>query len=380
MSVPEQKVFSRVGFAHLCSGEPMGQELADQGLLAELLRDPGPHQVADLGVTGMHGESPGASRRLPLTKIQSMPWVGQRAVGSWLYRDYDLVHRLDLRLPPAVMPEILTIRDLAPLRFPDEGELPRWTARSVRRAAAVVTPSRFSANEVQREFGRNDIHVIPDGLDASFLEAQPLTTTERSRLCLPKQWVLHTGGASLRKNLAGLAAAWPRVAARYPDVELLMCGPADSRRTVLFERFQTVRMMGKLDRALLVQLMASAATVVVPSVYEGFGLPVQEAMAAGVPVVATAAASLPEVAGTGAILVENNPEALADGICRALEGVAPEILRQAQLDAHGRSWAATAQAYKNVYTAVATTRLGASRPGTNASAPRPRQHRDLIDG
>jgi glycosyltransferase involved in cell wall biosynthesis len=361
MSAPEPNVLVRVGFAHLCSGEPMGQELADEGLLAELLRDPYPHHVGDLGVTGMHDQSTTASRRLPLTKVQSMPWGPQRTIGSWLYREYDLVHRLDLRLPPAAAPEILTIRDLAPLRFPDEGALPRWTARSVNRAAAIVSPSRFSADELRREFGRDEVYVIRDGLDSAFLDARPLSAAECARFALPARWVLHTGGASIRKNLDGLAAAWPRVVARYPDVELVMCGPTDPRRNALFERLPAVRLMGKVDRALLVQLMASAAAVVVPSLYEGYGLPVQEAMAAGVPVVAAAAASLPEVAGTGAILVENSPEALADGICRALKGVAPEVLRQAQLEARGRSWAASARAYKDVYSAVAESRLRTDR-------------------
>jgi glycosyltransferase involved in cell wall biosynthesis len=273
----------------------------------------------------------------------------------WLYRDYKLVHRLDLRLPPAAAPEILTIRDLAPLRFPDEGTLPRSAARSISRASAIVSPSRFSADELEREFGRDDVHVIRDGIDEAFLDARPLTTDERIRLGLPERWVLHTGGASIRKNLAGLAAAWPRVVANCPGVELVMCGPADARRNAFFDDLPAVRLLGKVERTLLVQLMASATAVVVPSIYEGYGLPAQEAMAAGVPVVATAAASLPEVTGPGAILVDNDPEALAVGIQQALDGVAPELLLQARDEARSRTWAASARAYQEVYAAAAET-------------------------
>ena len=83
--------------------------------------------------------------------------------------------------------------------------------------------------------------------------------------------------------------------------------------------------MGKVDRALLVQLVGTAAAVVVPSVYEGYGLQVQEAIAAGVPAVATGVHPCPK-SQLGAILVGNKPEALADGIRRALERVTPELL------------------------------------------------------
>jgi glycosyltransferase involved in cell wall biosynthesis len=334
----------------------MGQELADDGLMRALEHDPHPHAITEVKVTGLRQTVP-ANRRLPLSKVELLPWRAQVALGKWAYRGHDIVHRLDLRLPPASTCEILTVQDLAPLRFPDEGQMPRSTARAIQRAAAVVCPSHFSADEVRREYSRQDVDVIPHGLDPAFLTPRQLSQNERDRLGLPQRWVIHSGGATLRKNLQGLAEAWPTVRSRYPDVSLVLCGPADSRRMALFGHMPEVRLLGKVPRTTLIALVGSAAAVVVPSLYEGYGLPALEAMASGVPLVATAAASLPEVAGPGAILVDANPAALAEGLCRALGGVNPDEVRRAQEAAQMCTWGSAAEAYKDVYSRVAAQRL-----------------------
>jgi glycosyltransferase involved in cell wall biosynthesis len=102
----------------------------------------------------------------------------------------------------------------------------------------------------------------------------------------------------------------------------------------------------------VVNLIRSAAVVVVPSTYEGYGLPVLEAMASGVPVVASAAGSLPEIAGPGAILVEPTADGLAEGLCGALRGVDAHTLARARELAHSRTWDLAAASYKALYSSV----------------------------
>jgi glycosyltransferase involved in cell wall biosynthesis len=344
-----------VAVAHRQTAEPMGQELADSGLITALGSGGSGGWVTDLALSNRSARRIG-TQRIPLAKLQRIPWQAQIAVGRWVYRGHDLVHRLDLGLPPAAVTEVLTIQDLAPLRFDDEGELPRFTARAVHRAAAVICPSRFSADEVRREYGREDVEVIPHGVDPAVLNARRLTDDERATLGLPTRWIIHAGGATTRKNLRCLAGAWPVVQQRHPELSLLLCGPSDRRRTALFEQLPGARLMGKVPRERLISLIASSAAVVVPSTYEGFGLPALEAMAVGVPLVACAAGSLPEVTGHGAILVDPEPAALAAGLLRALDGVSPALLDQNSNLARARTWDDAAKAYQAVYARVSNER------------------------
>lgn len=342
----------KVAIAHHCSPTPMGQELADAALIAGLAAVESEIHAVDLSMAALRARVP-AVRRLPLAQLAAAPWGLQRAVGRMVYQGNELVHRLDLRLPPAPGREIITVRDLAPIRFRDEGRMPRTAPRSIRSARAVICPSRFTAEEVRRTYGREDVNVIADGIDPAFLKGRPLSEDERRLLGLPERFVVHSGGATIRKNLAGLARAWPTVRARHPDVALVLCGPPDDRRHRLFESLDGTQLMGHVPRTQLVDLVTSAAAVVVPSRYEGYGLPAQEAMAAGVPLVATAAGSLPEVASVGAILVEDDPRALADGLTRALDGVSQADLAAAAACARARTWERAAQAHLEVYRRVA---------------------------
>lgn len=345
---PQLTAAPRVTLLRLAAAEQMGQQVYEDNLARELANLSEQVAVEVVSFTSMRASLGG--RRLPLGKLQAAPLWLQRAAAQVAYPKTGLLHRMDLRLPASDRPEILTIHDVAPLVFDDEGRMPRHAVASARAARSVICPSRFAAAEVRRALGVTRTTVVPNGLDSVFADAVPLSEDARRHLGLPPRWVLHTGGASRRKNLAALAAAWPYVRQRFPDVGLVLSGPPHRNRTKLFADLPGVTMLGHVERTTLASLMASAGAVVVPSTYEGFGLPALEAMAAGAPVVAAAAGALPEVCGAHALLVEPTGEGIGRGIVEALSGTLDERVGAARRRALTWTWRACAQAHVEVYT------------------------------
>ncbi len=269
-------------------------------------------------IVSWHSQIEG-SVRLPTRPLWNAPFALVAPLAQRAYGRADLIHRLDLRLPPRLGREIITIHDLPPLRFPDEGNLPRWAAKGARRSAGVICPSEFAADEVSSLLKIRRVWVIPYGVASAFLEPNPMGDQELKELRVSRPFVLHAAGATQRKNLSSLATAWKEVASSAPEATLVMCGPLDSRRDRLFASLPRVRLLGQLELQAVARLMQAATLVVVPSLYEGFGLPALEGMAAGVPVVAANCAALPEVCGSAALLVPPTPAGLADGIMEVLE-------------------------------------------------------------
>jgi glycosyltransferase involved in cell wall biosynthesis len=259
----------------------------------------------------------GATTRLPMRLVLSLPFPAAAAVGRLAYGRSDLVHLFDLRCPPATGTTIITIHDLPPLRFSDEGTLPRFALRSARGATAIISPSEFAANEVQDFIGARDVQVIPNGVSEIFCQ-DCSGDADPAAMVGSRDFVLHAGGATDRKNLRGLAAAWESVARSHPGVTLAMCGPASPRRDQLFRGVAHTRYLGHLDQSTVAALMRCARAVVVPSLYEGFGLPALEGMACGAPVVAANTGALPEVCGDAALLVAPTPDGIAEGLLAVL--------------------------------------------------------------
>jgi glycosyltransferase involved in cell wall biosynthesis len=225
---------------------------------------------------------------------------------------------MDLRLPSAPV-EIVTVQDVAPLRFPDEGSLPSRAVASLRRARAVLAPSDFAADDIADALGITRPTVIHHGVPSDAFKPHALDPSVIVRHGIDGPYLLHCGGVSLRKNLQGLHAAWSILRRWVEDVQLVLAGPADPRRTSLFAADDRVIMLGVVDRTTLLGLMTSAMAVVVPSLYEGFGFPAVEAMACGTAVVATNMASLPEICGDGALLCDVDPESMANAMLRVLD-------------------------------------------------------------
>lgn len=307
----------------------MGQQAYEKNLLASLVAlDPWDIDVEDCSLSSMRGRHPGAIR-LPMKAIARSP-IAARAAARWAYRGADLVHRCDLRLPGATGRglEVVTVHDLAFEHFSDEGSVPDDARQELKRAQVVIAPSEFSAQELRTRWGLSDVRTVPNGVDPRLL----VECTQGPGYL--GQYVLHSGGASTRKNLGELAAAWGTLRRRFPGLSLLMTGPADPRREAAFGHLAGVTMLGHVERSRHLQLLLQASVVVVPSLYEGFGLPVLEALAARVPVVVSNCSSLPEVAGGHGVLVEPTSAGLLEGLTKCLNEPPGEDEREA-----GRAWA-----------------------------------------
>lgn len=281
----------------------------------------------------------------------------------------DLLHAPDFVLPPTRARTLLTIHDLTFLVRPECAEaglrryLSRAVPRALRRADTVLVDSQATANDLARLLGIAGprVRLLYPGVDARF---RPLPAAElapvRARLRLPAAFVLFVGTLEPRKNLPRLVQAFAQLS--HPELTLVIAG----RRGWLYEEtFALVEQLALQDRVRFLDFVADqdlpalynlARAFVYPSLYEGFGLPVLEALACGVPVVTAASSSLLEVAGAAAILVDpHDVGAIADGITRAL--AEQEQLRAAgPLQARRFSWATSAQTLIDCYRALCTGR------------------------
>ena len=310
----------RLAIATVATAVPMGAQVYETEVAsraeAALAATDVPWRVERVVVRSLRAPLEG-TRRIPMGAVQRGRPSVRRAAGRMLYPRGALVHRMSLSLPPAPT-EVITLHDVVAWKFPDEG-IPIETAPAeLRAAAAVVCVSENTAADAVEMFGVTDPKVVHLGVDDRFRDRTPLDDATRGSLGLTGRYVLHAGGASTRKNLEGLADAWSRIASSHPDVSLALSGPEHPRRTSLFRDLPRTLLLGRLNNALVPGLIAGAEAVVVPSLYEGFGLPVLEAMAAGTPVVAAATSSLPEVAGDAAVLVPPTGEGIAEGLSAVL--------------------------------------------------------------
>jgi glycosyltransferase involved in cell wall biosynthesis len=250
-------------------------------------------------------------------------------------------------------PAVVTVHDLSFERdrslmpFRDRLIFRTVVPRSARRAARVLAVSELTKRdliELYRVPGEK-IVVTPNGVDPAFRPDGPHPNGE--------PYALFVGALQARKDAATAIEALALVGEQAP--RLILVGPdkggrADAESTALrLGLGDRVELRGHVPQDELAVLYRGAACLVFPSRYEGFGLPVLEAMASGTPVVATTAGALPEIAGDAAILVDQrNPVALAGGIERAIAD--RERLRAAGLERAGRySWAETARLTLEVY-------------------------------
>lgn len=260
---------------------------------------------------------------------------------------FDVFHQFHTDADPAVPSSrlVVTLHDVVALRWPsEEGAMYAGAGRLLRRAAAVTTGSQASKDAICEAFGvaPEQVHVTPYGVRSERFNGphQPVAAAG-------SPYLLHVGGHTPRKNLPRLIEAFARVRQLpgFGELRLVLAGPAvraeaDLRRGAPSDLpAEALQFTGYVSDDEAVRLYRGAAAFVFPSLAEGFGLPVLEAMAAGCPVVTSSTTSLPEVGGPAAYYVDpTSTEAIAAGMEQVL---AWDAATRAEVIATGRAWAET---------------------------------------
>lgn len=284
----------------------------------------------------------GKNKVRPLQRILWEQFAQPRLLGKL---KLDLLHSLAFVSPLlSHIPSIVTVYDLSFLHFPERFKtanrnyLRLFTRLSCQRARRVVAISENTRRDIveQYQIPAERVDVVYPGLDERFKPLSPEAIAEfRARKGLPERYIFYLGTIEPRKNLNTLIRAYARL---LPGNVKLVC--AGGRGWMAEDVFQTVQELrlqrnvlfpGYVSREELPLWYNAAEVFVYPSSYEGFGLPVLEAMACGVPSITTHSSSLPEVAGDAAYLLPpEDPTALADALSRLLESPAERTRLQAR--------------------------------------------------
>lgn len=294
----------------------------------------------------------------------------------------DLLHgAVNVNPVLSLCPTVVTVHDLSFMRTPQafppmqRAYLRSQVWRSVRAARRVIAVSQATKQDLIELFKApaERIDVVYNGVDASFSPA-PAAEVEafRRRAGLPERFILHLGTLEPRKNLVRLVQAFAQMRgaeAGQPAVRLVLAGGQGWDYDAIFAEVarqgleQEVLFPGYVADQELAWWYRAATLFVYPSLLEGFGLPVLEAMACGAPVVTSNRSSLPEVAGEAALLVDPTAvDALAAALLRLLgdAGLASELRSRGLAQAARFPWSRTAQETAAVYRrALAPTGGGA---------------------
>jgi glycosyltransferase involved in cell wall biosynthesis len=264
-----------------------------------------------------------------------------------------LARRAELLLSPANLAplagrrNVVVIHDLAPFREPSwHGRAYRaWhralVPRLARGARLAIAPSEFVREELMERFGlpAERVRAVAPGVDPAFTNPGDPAPLLR-RLGLTRPYVLAVGTEGPRKNLALLDAIAPGL--MNDGIEVVIAG--SGRPYLPASRSGSGRRLGYVDDADLPALYAGAAAFAMPSLYEGFGLPCVEAMAAGTPVVAADRAALPEACGGAALLADpDDPDAFAAALLSAAGSDRERLVAAGRERAAGLTWARTAE-------------------------------------
>jgi glycosyltransferase involved in cell wall biosynthesis len=329
-----------------------------------------------LGVAARHGSGPPEAWQPPIP-VAHLPLPRLALYEAWhaLRRPsveratgpVDVIHATGIAMPPATRPVVSTVHDLAYLDYPEM--FSRQGLRFFRRAlaltlsdASLVLCSSLATLARCREAGFDEARLrhVPLGV-----RVDPVTDEQvravRARLVLERDYVLWTGTVEPRKNLRGLLRAFARV---EPVVDLALVGPSgwsDDLETVIGALPEPVRArihrLGWVAQDDLAALYAGASAFCFPSLLEGFGFPVVEAMAHGTPVVTSTGTSTEELVadGAGLAVVPTDDDAIAEAITRVLtdDELAARLATAGRARAAEYTWERTAELVERAYAEAA---------------------------
>lgn len=280
---------------------------------------------------------------------------------SYFEEPFDLVHLL-VPLPlTANVPLVATIHDLTPVLFPN---LYSWHSRWLFNRTLcylskhhLLAVSNCTARDMEKHYHVTS-EVVYEGVDDSF---RPLAASDyvRQKYKLPTSYFLYLGSMHKRKNLEAVLRAFKRFRQEYGnDMKLVLAGRMSLGGSELMEYIKVLAMndevilAGYIEQADLPAVISMAQALLYASWYEGFGLPVLEAMACGTPVIAANAGAIPEIAGTHALLCDPQD---VDCLTEAMHRLVSEQDFRQQLVQEGLgwvrnfSWKAAAQKTLNTY-------------------------------
>jgi glycosyltransferase involved in cell wall biosynthesis len=277
------------------------------------------------------------------------------------------------------VPTVLTIHDVIPLTFREAmGFLTnRFLYRPGMRMATrlnsvIATVSEFSKSDISNKLGApsEKITVIPNGLRSPFGANEKLEAELKIRYGIEEGFILYVGGIHERKNVIGLIRAFARLVDQTGyQGKLLVTGSVAGAPYQIKMKAQiddVVQKTGMRDRVIFTGFISDEALdsllrcthfLIYPSFYEGFGIPVLEAMRMGTPVITSNLTAMPEVAGGAALLVDPNDEKnITETMIRLLsdEGLREELIRKGTKRATAFSWERTAKQYIELYMSLAS--------------------------
>lgn len=363
--------------AYLLSGIPgyrqAGIHRYIKSLAMELARMDAPRYTALVG-PGAVDQLPAAMPRRAASRPTETPLARIRVEQLETPRvlrelNADVYHGMAFVAPlNAPCKTVVTVHDLSFITRPETHKslnrayLTLFTRLSCRRAARVIAVSEWTKQDVARHFGvlPSKIDVIPHGVPPRFVRASPdaIQKFKKEKNIGPNS-ILFLGSLEPRKNLLSLIEALPRL--NLPEYQLIVIGGEGWKFSAVYARVQAlglqnrVRFEGYVADDDLPLWLSACDVFAYPSLYEGFGMPVLEAMACGAVVVASNATSLPEVVGdAGLTHPPTDVDALASQLRRALSDadLRAALRQKAIARAAGFTWAQAAQLTARVYERV----------------------------
>lgn len=311
-----------------------------------------------------------------LPGMRRLPIPAAAAHRAWARSEYprldrflrpaEIVHGTNYVVPPSRLPRIVSVYDCWFLREAAAGRAVgaavTRAGRVLRRAtdagAIVHASSHATADAIGELLGTERVHVIH--LAALPARTAPVEQAAPIAELADAPYVLALGTLERRKNLPRLVAAFDELAARHGDVRLVLAGADSDDRDAVNDAIDALRpaararvaLSGRIDDHAKAWLLSHAAVLAYPSLDEGFGFPLLEAMQNDVPVVASRAGSIPEVAGDAALLVDHDD---VEALTAALDSALTDSVVREQLIAAGHrrldvfSWDTTAAQLVDLY-------------------------------